>query len=70
MSGCATGCGTCGVRLHHASKLLHAETGDIEVKHGDRVVIQLDRGQTLARVVAPQHEPKNKIGRASCRERV
>ncbi len=61
MSGCGTGCGTCGVRLHPAGKLLHAETGEVEVKHGDRVVIQLDRGQTLARVVAPEHEPKNKV---------
>ncbi|MBK7971778.1 MAG: hypothetical protein IPK07_00195 [Deltaproteobacteria bacterium] len=70
MSGCATGCGTCGVRLHHASKLLHAETGDIEVKHGDRVVIQLDRGQTLARVVAPSTSPRTRSRwRACCARR-
>ncbi len=61
MSGCASGCGTCGVRLRHAGKLLHAEVADLDVKSGDRVVVQLDRGQALARVVAPSHEPKNKV---------
>ncbi len=61
MSGCGSGCGSCGVRLVPAGKLLHAEVGELEVKRGDRVVVQLDRGHALARVVAPDHEPKNKV---------
>ncbi len=63
MSGCATGCGTCGVRLRSAGRLHHAETGELEVKRGDRVVIQLDRGQALGTVVTYDNGPKEAEGK-------